>query len=377
MSWLWVVGAGTEAVAVIKQAKSMGHHVIASDGNPQAPGFEFADERCPVDTYSTWQQVRCARAFIGHTPISGVIAACADVPLTVAAVAAEVGAHGLPLSVAQLGQDKWAMKQRLLAAGIPTARGWEVTSPKHITRLMQEHGIDLVVKPVDSRGARGVTRVRTQDQARAAFQIAQAQSKSLRVIAEEWLSGTQHSTESILLPAANGVESRSESWCGTPGFLDRNYSRLDEFAPYIIEDGADGPTRLSDKDRDAVVSLAEKAARAVVGDVTTTVKADMVLTPDGPKVIELALRLSGGYMSTELIPRMTGVDFIGAAIRLALGETVKPEDVKPKFERGVAIRYNIPKGCTSHPERKGHVIAYDDTRDAAIKRAERGVRGLA
>ena len=39
-------------------------------------------------------------------------------------------------------------------------------------------------------------------------------------------------------------------------------------------------------------------------------------------MIELAARLSGGFFCTREIPLNTGVDFVGAAIKLALGETV-------------------------------------------------------
>ena len=52
MKQLWMVSGGIESVPAIKMAKSMGLHVIVSDGNINAPGFEFADEHVVTDTYN-------------------------------------------------------------------------------------------------------------------------------------------------------------------------------------------------------------------------------------------------------------------------------------------------------------------------------------
>ena len=90
-------------------------------------------------------------------------------------------------------------------------------------------------------------------------------------------------------------------------------------------------------------------------------------------MIELALRLSGGYMSTKLIPLMTGVDFIGAAMKLAVGDPVTLADVTPTRSAGAAIRFTIPEGCTCHPERTGFSIGSGLTRDDAIWDADRGL----
>ena len=43
------------------------------------------------------------------------------------------------------------------------------------------------------------------------------------------------------------------------------------------------------------------------------------------------------------IPLNTGVDFVGSAIRLALGLDVKPLRPKSKFQKPVAQRYFFPK----------------------------------
>ena len=100
------------------------------------------------------------------------------------------------------------------------------------------------------------------------------------------------------------------------------------------------------------------------------------------------------------------MDFVGAAIRLALGQPVSPRDLQPKYQQPVCQRYLFPatgkvvavKGLhavsahegialcevrlapgdevgpvNSHPARGGVIIAIGDTREEARERAESAV----
>jgi biotin carboxylase len=79
---------------------------------------------------------------------------------------------------------------------------------------------------------------------------------------------------------------------------------------------------------------------------TGTVKGDIVVHEGEPHVIELAARLSGGFFCTREIPLNTGVDFIGAAIKVALGEPVTEEELTPKYQHAVIQRYAFPQPGT-------------------------------
>jgi biotin carboxylase len=56
----------------------------------------------------------------------------------------------------------------------------------------------------------------------------------------------------------------------------------------------------------------------------------------------------------------TGVDFIGCAIRVALGENVSPEELEPKHQTPVIQRYAFPK-----PGRVVSVTGADEARKIA------------
>lgn len=333
MRTLLIVSGGAEAVHGIDRAKAMGLHVVVSDINPHAPGFAHADDRLIVSTYNAEATAETALRYARNVrPIDGVISIGADVPVTVATVAARLGLPGIPLKSARLAADKLAMKAAFRAAGVPTPWFTPLAAPGELARLVRERGPDLVVKPVDSRGGRGVQRVLPGADLDLVFARAEAVSPTRRVMAEDYLPGPQVSTESILLGGR----------AYTPGFSDRNYEFLDRFAPWFIENGGDLPSRLPDAQQSAVCDVVERAGRAL-GIRDGNIKGDIVVHDGRPFVIELAARLSGGYFCTREIPLNTGVDFVGAVIRMALGERVDPADLTPRFQRPVAQRYVFPK----------------------------------
>ena len=45
MKTILILSAGNEAIFGIKRAKDLGYKVVGLDGNPEAPGFAFVDEK--------------------------------------------------------------------------------------------------------------------------------------------------------------------------------------------------------------------------------------------------------------------------------------------------------------------------------------------
>jgi len=330
---LLIVSGGIEAADAAKRAKEMGLYVVVSDRDPQAPGFEYADSCILADVYAPDETAAAAERYARKLrPIDGVICVAADAPLTVATVNKRLGLAGISIESAKLACDKLAMKERFLACGVPIPWFSPVATPQALARVAIERGRNLVIKPVDSRGSRGVQRVEQVADLDKAFYFAQEHSPTDRVMVEQYLSGPQVSTESIVV---NGT-------CYTPGFSDRNYEYLERYAPYFIENGGDLPSHLSPEIQAKVRDVVGRAA-AALGIVNGTVKGDIVVHKGEPHVIELAARLSGGFFCTREIPLNTGVDFIGAAIKVALGEPIAPEDLEPKYFTPVVQRYAFPK----------------------------------
>lgn len=396
------VGGGIETVPGVRLAQAMGYRVWVSDRNPQAPCFAFADVALVADTYNGRETLAAVEQQLtqGGT-LDGALCLGSDVPATVATVTEALGLPGISLQTARLAMDKLAMKDRLSQAGVALPWYQAVDDATQLAHLCREHPEALILKPVDSRGARGVLQLGTADKrldTQWAYDYSRQFSPSGRVMVEAFLAGPQISTESLVL---NGV-------VFTPGFSDRNYSLMAPLAPHVVEDGGNLPSFLAEPEQ-ALIRTEVARAAAAMGVVNGVVKGDMVLSDGRAYVIEVATRLSGGYFCTHSIPLNTGVDFVGCAIRWAVGERVVPEELQPRYQRHVCQRYFFPEpgqvtaitgeaevsaradiafcevrvqvgdtigSIENHPGRPGLVIATGESRAAAQAAAERAVADL-
>ena len=102
------------------------------------------------------------------------------------------------------------------------------------------------------------------------------------------------------------------------------------------------PAKIDKKELDSIVKLVEKSSQ-ILGISNAISKGDVVMTKDGPKIIEIAPRLSGGYFSSDQIPLATGINIIEIAIRLSLGEKINKDKLFLRDQNAVAIRYFFSK----------------------------------
>lgn len=396
---LLLVGGGREALPGFARLRALGARLAVSDRDPAAPGFALADERLLASTYDAEATVAAARALHARLPLDGVLTIAADVPVTVASVADALGLPGLPLAAARRGADKLAMKEALRAGGVPVPEFAPVASAADLSSALRRIGLPAIVKPVDSRGARGVVRLRPGDDVAAAFAAAQAASPAGRVLVERFVPGPQLSSESFV--AGDTI--------ATPGLADRNYEWLEACAPHVIENGGLQPARAATVLAPRVDALVRAAAHAL-GLPGGIVKGDLVVDEDGTlRVIEVAARLSGGAFCTLTIPLSTGVDLVAAAACHAVGVPVDPTTLRPRRATPVANRFFRPppgrlravtgfaaaallpgvawaeltvepgdriRPLTDHTCRVGSVIAIGEGADQAIARAEAAVAAV-
>jgi biotin carboxylase len=390
---LLVIGGGIEAIPGIKYAKKLGIKVVVSDIDPNAPGFELADYKLIVSTYDYKETAILAKDFSDSImKISGIISMAADVPYTVAFVSKKLNLSSNSIETAEFSSDKFLMKNIFKEKNIPIPYFWKITSLNELMDIEKLNGLPLVIKPLDGRGARGVLLISEKKELENAYKESLKFSKDSTLIVEQYLEGQQISTEALIIDSV-----------GYPiGFCDRNYEFLQKFSPFIIENGGDMPTGLTNLEKNLVSKTAINAGIAM-GVVNGVVKGDMVLTKDGPKVIEIATRLSGGWFSSDQIPLNSGIHIVEYAIKIALNIKFDATDLIPKIDAGVAIRYFFPnegqiskienldilldkdyiykfelyvkegdyiEKITDHTKRAGYVITIGKDKKEAVNRAE-------
>lgn len=389
-----IVGGGAEQIPAYEAAKRRGLNIVGSDANPSAPALKLADHVLIASTRDPDATAEQAREFARKHPIHGVMTIANDVPYTVARVADELRLPSISLDAARCASDKLLMKERFRSSQVPCPWFTEVADADQLEVLTADrHNQRYVLKPVDGRGARGVLLIDAQSDLPWCIDEARRWGESGRLILEKFEPGIQLSTESFVL----------DGQCHTPAISERNYSRLNQFKPNIIEDGGTIPATLSEHQRSVIDRVILRGATAM-GITTGIVKGDLVLDQNGsPLIIELAARLSGGWFASHQIPAATGVSLVDAVISHALGEPVSVEDLSPKRNKATAIRYWFPPAgvirrisgeqalqaspgllhygffrqpgdvqpaIRMHPDRFGFVIVEGETRDEALERVE-------
>jgi biotin carboxylase len=385
------VGAGRHQRRAIRQAKEMGLRVAAVDRNPDAPGLKEAEIAKVVD----FADVAAVLRATARLKVDGVLTVSADraVPV-VAAVAAARGLPGIGVETAHLMTHKVAMRRRLADAGVPQPRFAAVRTLSETRRAVDEVGFPAVLKPADSGGQRGVFRVDSLDDVDRHLHEALVVSPTGEAILEEFVEGTElngivvaRGDEQIVLTLSDRMR---------PPGIGFGVGWIHVYPPTIP------PEQLSAAERIAAQTSHALGLRNAIGF------PQLIAAPDGRViVVECAARIPGGQMA-DLVRWAVGVDLVAVQIRMALGDELPDELVKPKHAQPLAIRFftaspgPLPTGTvkrigpldkvlafpgvvqadvylqlgeTIRPvrldgDRRGYVIAVADTNLGALERAE-------
>jgi biotin carboxylase len=310
--YLWIIGGGEMQVPVISEAKKLGLLTIISDLNPNCSCAKLADLFILADVFDIEMHIeKCKQLTASDINIVGVLAAGIDAPETMARLNQHLGLLGVDPEIAKLVHDKGQFRKRLAQLEIPVPRFATITTKQldQLEAISDEIGYPLIVKNTDSSGSRGTQIFYTKNllSLKVATLQAISVSKSKVALIESFWDGPEQTVESLF--DIDGVFH--------PCFItDRLF---DKSAGYALETGLNHPTQLSKPIQQEMFQIAEEVARKL-GIKVGAAKYDFILTPNGPRIIEMTVRLSGGFDCQYIVPAATGKNVIRAAILTAIGE---------------------------------------------------------
>jgi biotin carboxylase len=342
MKTLMIVGAGKLQIPAYAAARRLGLKTIAIDANPRAPGMALADTSFAIDTRDAASAIKVAH----DLRIDGVVTLCTDFPVrTVAAVAEALKLPGMSLENAIKVTNKVMMREAFVKYLSPSPKFRTAVSLEEARLSVVEIGLPSVFKPVVSSGSRGVIKVEKHEMVDIAFHYSMKSNGSEKeVIVEEFVDGPEVSVETI-------------SWDGIHHIIAIT-DKITTGDPYWVELGHSQPSGLPKASKMAIAECAESGLDAL-GISNSPAHVEIKMGSEGPKLIEIGARLGGDYITTELVPRSTGIDMVTCAIQMALG--IEPE-IRATKNAAASIRYfaAIP----------GKIIAIDGIEEA---RRSRGV----
>ncbi len=326
-----VLGGSIDQLGMIRTIRQKGLRALVLDSNPQALGRQEADDFAPVSSRDVPAIVEFCRHY-HRDRIVGVTTAGSDIPHIMAGVGSALDLPAVSPETGRLGTHKYLMKERFAECGVPIPWFGYVSSATDLQRLAEERDYQIIMKPVDASGSFGVFHPRPEDDLALLFERTAGVGKVGRVMVEEYITGPQISTETIL------VDERSY----TPTCARRNYDQRDWFRPQIMENGAEQPGGFTPEQVAACAELATRAGRAL-GITRGIAKGDLVIHPErGPMVIEIAARISAGSFADGTIPVATGVNILDAVVDLATGCDPDVNSLTPDRQRAAALRFFFP-----------------------------------
>jgi biotin carboxylase len=312
---LLISGAGGNQIGIFIKARAMGIKTVAADGNPQAPAFPHADAQEVIDILDPHALIQAARK---HKADAIYPAAELSVE-AVAEASAHLGLPGLAPEAARRARNKFEMRQALERAGVPSADYRLARNAVEAREAAAALGFPLIVKPVDANSSKGVLRVDSLDEIDAAFNNAFPYSLSDGVLLESFLEGTEFGVDGLMYEG-------QYTHGGTTGKVLSPLPHRFDLALFM-------PPRGLGHDDGAIVRCVEQALQAI-GVTTATTHVEVMLTAEGPHIVEIAARPGGARIPTDLVPLAYGMDFIADSIRISLGHA--PCE-KRMYERGSAI----------------------------------------
>jgi biotin carboxylase len=333
--WIIFLGASRDQVEGIKACQRLGYRVIAFDRDVDALVACNADAICATSTTDVEGILaEFKRSCWEGDTIAGVLTMGSDIPHIVAELAEHFGVPSVSRLTAHMCTNKNTQRWVFHEKKVPQPYWWLCKSYEKVAAFGARNGWPCVIKPVDRSGSRGVYRLEGSENIEELFRDSRFLSPCGEVIAEDWIDGTQLSTETVM---QNGRALATF-------IAERNYEHLERFAPRVIENGGWMPSLLNEEQIAKTKATIEAAALAL-GITDGIAKGDLVYHPErGPVVIEMACRLSGGHMSDGLIPLWSGYPILEAAARLAVGK--QPPEINPWHipfpERHICNRYFFP-----------------------------------
>lgn len=344
MSRLLVIGASILQVPAIIRAKELGHYVAVADYNPNAIGIQYADEYYNASTIDIEAICRVADTF----QPDGIMTLATDMPMRALSVAAaKLGLPGISYDTAIKATDKGEMIKAFKAQNVPSPWYYIVDTIDEIENLPVSY--PFIIKPTDNAGSRGVCLVKTKDELTEAFNYSQRESRGGKVIIEEYLIGQEVSVEVLVLDEIPHIIAITD--------------KLTTGAPHFVEMGHCQQSRLSNDMISQIKVVAKQAVKAV-GINCGPAHVEMMVTSNGPRMIELGARMGGDCITTHLVPLSTGVDMIEATIEVCLGRT---PNIKPRFDKGSAIRFfNTPNGTIKSIEGVREALSIDGVKEVVF-----------
>lgn len=310
----------------IEAAHKHGYHVITVDYLPDNIAHQYSDEYHNVSILDKEAVLSLAK----ELKIDGILSYAVDPGVVTASYVAEQ--MGLPFTcsyeAACILQDKSRFRKFLATHGfnVPKAKGY--TDAKEAMKDVNFFNWPVIVKPVDSAGSKGVTRVDNPEDLDAAIAHALDESHNGHFIVEDFLElqGFQSSADCFSVNGELVYADYSDQ------LFDKNAEN--PYTPAIEI----WPASMPQDHQNYLTSEIQRLLKLLNCGTGLYNIESRVCKNGKPYIMEVSPR-AGGNRIAELQRIGTGIDLIEAEVCKAVGDEIKPITM-PRYE-GYYVNYIV------------------------------------
>lgn len=307
MKKIMMLGGNYFQMTATKAAKDLGYHVISVDYLPDNPAHKIADEYYNVSTVDKDKVLELAQ----RLNIDGIVSYASDVSAPTAAYVAEkMGLPTNPYSSVMTLTHKNVFRQFLIDNGFNSPKSKGFTNIDDAFEYYKTIKHPAMVKPSDSNGSKGVTKVNDDSGFEEAYNKALSFSREKVVVVEEFLQrdGHQIAGDAFML---NGE-------LVFAGFMSEHFDKLgNPFVPI----GESFPSYLSAETKEkawAEINRLMKLLNMQFG----ALNMDFIVDKNGDVyIIEIGPR-NGGNLITDIIREACDIDLAKCTVQAAVGDKI-------------------------------------------------------
>jgi len=306
MKKIAILGATDFQKQLVDKANSLGFetHVFSWEG-VDTIARESADYFYPI-SIDLKDQVLAICKEVG---VDGITSVASDFAVpTMNYIAEALGLPGNPMYSTEKCTNKTKMRQALAQIGLRMPWFQDVAGEDEAQEFIKE-GLQypLILKPTDRSGSRNIVLVNSDKELLDALPEVIAASFEKRALLEEYLPGQEYSCECITVDGEHHLLAITEKT--TTG------------APNFIETGHREPARLAAAEIEEVRQTVFKALTGL-GIVSGASHTEFKILPDrSVGIIEVAARMGGGCIGSDLVYLSTGIDYLKLVLDTAVGNS--------------------------------------------------------
>lgn len=322
-----ILGANTLQLPLIQKANELGYNTLVVSPVTDEPGHSIAtfSEKCDV------VDEEGVLALAKKYDICGIITDQTDLPVrTVAYVANKLDLPGNDYEVARIFTDKYLMREKCKEIGIKTVNYKLCHTLDEAVKFYNIVNRDVILKPVDNQGSKGVSKITSLDELKNKFNEAIMYSRSKSILIEEFIVGREFLVEGI---CAN-YEFKNLC-CGDTDYFD--------IPDVFSASKREFPSIASEKIVKKVLETNERIVKGF-GLKQGITHGEYILDGDDVILLEIAARGGGVFISSDLIHLQTGLETEEFLLGIATGKVNTIPDINFKNQSCCYISFFLPQG---------------------------------